>query len=102
MSKKLSFETSAERFNRYEPFPGHRASSTPGPGHYRRGHSQNPVAKPVILKAQRFAGHGDYKGKQRTIPEVGPGHYNVDSTFVKKSFNMTIEAAELDKPKPWT
>lgn len=56
----------------------------------------------MILKAQRFAGPGDYKGQKKANPEVGPGHYNVESTFVKKSFNMTIEAAELDKPKPWT
>lgn len=77
-------------------------NSTPGPGHYRRAQSHQPTARPVILKAQRFAGPGDYKGQKKANPEMGPGHYNVESTFVKKSFNMTIEAADLDKPKPWT
>ena len=98
----MSFESSADRFNRYEPFPGHRATTTPGPGYYRKAQSQKPTTRPVILKAQRFAGHGDYKGKRTTNPDVGPGHYAIESTLVKKSFNMTIEAAELDKPKPWT
>jgi len=87
----VSFESVAERFQHNEPFPGLRASNTPGPGHYLKATLRKPEGKAVAAKAARFQGPGNYAGCSKTGPELGPGRYDLPAALGKPSFNLTIE-----------
>jgi len=92
MSRDLSFDTTAMRFNPKNDPNGRKIKPTPGPGTYRR--STAAPAGGRTGKQIRFAGNGGYRPKTGTNAEIGPGSYKTEGNLTKKSFNMTIEQPE--------
>jgi hypothetical protein len=88
----ISFDTSSVRFSSREVAPGIAKTAVPGPGAYRSKSSSSPRPQgPMFLKSKRFEGHGAYATRPQTT--LGPGQYSADTSFSKKSHNITIDAS---------